>query len=159
MKLNLGCGPDIRPGYVNSDLLGGEAPCDLRKFPWPWPDGCADEILMWHVLEHLPDTYATMAEIKRILKPGGRFIGQVPFCFSQLAYRHPQHVRFFHVESFATLALEFEMELVNASLGVHSVTLTHRLRNMVPFRKFLGQLLLNMWDVVDFEIRKPSKTR
>ena len=81
MKLNLGCGPDIRPGYINVDgsynlLLKPSAEIvvhDLNQFPWPFPDNCADEILMWHVLEHLPDTFKVVTEVKRILKKGGKF--------------------------------------------------------------------------------------
>ena len=83
-RLNLGCGKDMREGYINSDLLGGDVPCDLRKFPWPWPDNHAEEILMWNVLEHMPDTEAAVLEVRRILKPGGKFWGRVPFCFSNM---------------------------------------------------------------------------
>ena len=67
-RLNLGCGKDLREGYINSDLLGGGVQCDLRKFPWPWPDNYADEILMWNVLEHMPDTEATVMEVLVRLK-------------------------------------------------------------------------------------------
>ena len=37
-----------------------------------------DAIILWHVLEHLPDPERTLAEIRRILKPGGRLILAVP---------------------------------------------------------------------------------
>lgn len=155
-RLNLGCGKDLRVGYINSDLLGGDVQCDLRKFPWPWPDNYADEILMWNVLEHMPDTEATVMEVRRILKPGGVFHGRVPFCYSQMAFAHQQHFHYFHVRLFEQMANDLGFELVKAELAVDNVTLTHKLRNLIPFRKFLGQLLLNMWDAVDFELRKPS---
>lgn len=154
IRLNLGCYKDLRPGYINADLLGGDVQCDLRKFPWPWPDNFADEILMWHVLEHLPDTYATMAEIKRILKPGGRFVGQVPHCYSQLAFGCAQHHHYFSEKTFIGIASDFDLECITAKPGVHTLTFNHRLRNLIPFRKFFGLFLLNMWDVVDFEMRK-----
>ncbi|MFP6765893.1 MAG: class I SAM-dependent methyltransferase, partial [Planctomycetaceae bacterium] len=41
-----------------------------------------DAIILWHVLEHLPDPERTLAEIRRILKPGGRLILAVPNCAS-----------------------------------------------------------------------------
>ena len=155
IRLNLGCWKDIREGYINADILPcADVQCDLGKFPWPWPDNYADEILMWHVLEHMPDVYATMAEVKRILKPGGRFVGQVPYCYSQLAFNCAQHYHYFSDKTIESIASDFDMELINAKLGVHTMTLNHRLRNLIPFRKFLSLFLLNMWDIVDFEMRK-----
>ncbi len=37
-----------------------------------------DAVIMWHVLEHLPHPEQTLAEIRRILRPGGRLILAVP---------------------------------------------------------------------------------
>ncbi len=68
MKLNLGCGNDVRNGYINCDngssnqLLANAKilKVDLLEFPWPFESNSADEILMNHVLEHMPDAYAVM---------------------------------------------------------------------------------------------------
>ncbi len=37
-----------------------------------------DEVVIWHVLEHLGDPRGTLAEARRILRPGGRLIVAVP---------------------------------------------------------------------------------
>ena len=57
MKLNLGCGDDIRLGYVNVDFRKTHpsvVEVDLSKFPWPFADDSVDEILMLDFLEHFP---------------------------------------------------------------------------------------------------------
>lgn len=37
-----------------------------------------DQIVIWHVLEHLRDPRATLTECRRLLKPGGRLVVAVP---------------------------------------------------------------------------------
>lgn len=56
MRLNLGCGGKITPGWLNVDKFPTCNPdqvVDLERFPWPWPDDSVDEVRMHHVLEHL----------------------------------------------------------------------------------------------------------
>ena len=38
MKLNLGCGKDLKEGYVNLDIVdyGGNQIHDINKFPYPF---------------------------------------------------------------------------------------------------------------------------
>jgi len=43
-----------------------------------FPDRHFDLVILWHVLEHLPDPAATLREIQRILKPGGWLSVAVP---------------------------------------------------------------------------------
>lgn len=83
MKFNLGCGPDIREGYVNVDyraLHPNVIQADLSLFPWPWPKGCATEILMLDFLEHFPYrmTEVILDQCHSLLSPGGTLTIQVP---------------------------------------------------------------------------------
>lgn len=83
MKLNLGCGHDIREGYVNVDFRATHPTVqvvDLSKFPWPFENQSADEILMLDFLEHFPyaQTQRILLECYRILKPEGELVVQVP---------------------------------------------------------------------------------
>lgn len=51
-----------------------------------YPDEFFDEIIIWHVLEHVEDPSHTIEECRRILRPGGRLIVAVPN-FSSLQAR------------------------------------------------------------------------
>ena len=43
-----------------------------------FPDASFDVVTMWHVLEHVSDPRPTLAEVARILRPGGIFMVAVP---------------------------------------------------------------------------------
>jgi SAM-dependent methyltransferase len=85
MKLNLGCGDKILPGYVNVDVVearAGARPdvvCDLHDLA-PFEDDSADEILSVHVVEHFWrwEIEAVLREWVRVLKPGGRMVVECP---------------------------------------------------------------------------------
>lgn len=102
-RANLGCGKDIRPGYVNVDdrgLRGVDVLVDLSRFPWPFRDDAFDEVRAIHVLEHLPDTIRVMEEIFRITSRGATVTIEVPHYKHSNAYKDPTHVRFFTEETF-----------------------------------------------------------
>jgi SAM-dependent methyltransferase len=46
--------------------------------PIPLPDRCADVVTSFAVLEHVPDERAALAEMFRVLRPGGRLLISVP---------------------------------------------------------------------------------
>ena len=54
LKLNLGCGPNCKPGWLNIDLFDSAADLnlDLRR-PWPLPDGSAVHIYSGTLLSTL----------------------------------------------------------------------------------------------------------
>ncbi len=43
-----------------------------------YPSEFFDRVVIWHVLEHVRDPRATIAEIHRVLKPGGQIVVAVP---------------------------------------------------------------------------------
>ncbi len=69
-----------RVGYTASDydesLHRGVIKLDLQAIDLP--DGSLDVVLTPHVLEHVPDTDRALAELLRVLRPGGHVFLQVP---------------------------------------------------------------------------------
>ncbi len=73
--LNLGCGQQIHPDWLNVDLEAGDPRVfahDLRR-PLPFPGASFSAVYHSHVLEHLPRREAPrfLAECWRVLEPGG----------------------------------------------------------------------------------------
>jgi len=82
-------------GAVNVDCEAWVDPdqiVDLTRFPWPWADDSVDGVCMIHVLEHLPDTVATICELYRIMKPGAEAMINVPHPRSDQFIGSPTHV-------------------------------------------------------------------
>jgi SAM-dependent methyltransferase len=74
MKLNLGCGTNRLPGWLNYD-----AELDITK-PLPFLDGTIDFIFAEHVVEHVHqrEAFSFFEECHRVLKPGGMIRIAVP---------------------------------------------------------------------------------
>jgi len=81
LKIQLGCGPNIKPGWVNLDL---RATADIRldlSRRLPFPDNSTQIIYSEHFLEHIdyPDAaMSLLAECRRILASDGVFSVGVP---------------------------------------------------------------------------------
>lgn len=80
---------DISPA-AKADFL-----CDLDRVPYPFADQTFEEISASHVLEHLREPLAAMAECHRLLVPGGRLVVKAPH-FSR-GFTNPDHERGFDV--------------------------------------------------------------
>ena len=91
-KLNLGSGEDKKEGFINIDLNPLTEPDinhDLNQIPYPFKDNTFDEIVAFHILEHLDKPFLIMKELHRILKPGGLLHIKVPH-FSR-GFSHAEH--------------------------------------------------------------------
>lgn len=99
MKLNVGCGKDIKTGWINCDFKQGpgvDRVFDVSQVPIPFEDNSVDEILVCHVLEHIQNWEMVVLEFHRVLKPGGVLTVRVPYGVTFT----PFHVRFFMPETF-----------------------------------------------------------
>ena len=141
MKLNLGCGPNKLPGYVNVDKYGEpDLLHDLEQFPWPWASDSVGEVLASHVMEHLgstPDAFiGVMKELYRVCRDGAEV---------RIAVPHPRHDDFLadptHVRAITPMTL----------------ALFSRRQNLEWVEQGGSNTTLALYHGVDFETRKIAR--
>lgn len=75
-RLNVGCGHNILPSWLNVDLQGGRRGTVFMDATrrWPFDEKSFDAILCEHTIEHMPKDAGVrlLAEALRVLRPGGR---------------------------------------------------------------------------------------
>jgi SAM-dependent methyltransferase len=105
-KLNLGCGWDVRPGFVNADLapLPGVEVVLAGDEGLPFRDASFDAIIAKDVLEHLGDPTASLREAHRVLRPDGVLVLSTVHFTSRDLYVDPTHRRGFSVRTLGFFA-------------------------------------------------------
>ena len=108
-RINLGSGKDYMLGWLNLDILERAQPdlvldlaqpltlplvtTSLLGTPLCLTEGEVEMVYANNVLEHVPDLPALMANILRLLKPGGQLLVEVPYEHALTAWQDPTHVR------------------------------------------------------------------
>ena len=162
MKLNLGCGKDIRVGYINIDRKpwpGVNIVMDIQE-PLPFPDGSVDEIRAWSVLEHLIEWEAVVEECLRVLRPGGVLDAHVPYRLNCNTF----HKRYFDETSFNGFVVgspEFvgpEATTLEGIQAFHIEKITIERKPRYPFawhlKKYLGLPYVGRKWAIGFILRK-----
>lgn len=72
----------VEAGDITADKLIGVLRGDARRLPFP--DATFDVVITSEVLEHIQDDVSAIAEMARVLKPGGRFAATVPSWFPEV---------------------------------------------------------------------------
>lgn len=98
MKLNLGCGRDIKEDWINIDLLPGAGVDLVLDLDQPKPfelaeDDSVDEFLVSHLIEHLHYPLSLAEAMWRAAKPGATAIFRTPHGASDDADEDLTHVR------------------------------------------------------------------
>lgn len=65
-------GVDLNPEAVANGVAAGLRVMDARRLEFP--DASFDKVYSFHVIEHVSDLATALAEIDRVLKPGGRVL-------------------------------------------------------------------------------------
>lgn len=106
VKLHLGCGRNILPGFLNLDvapLPGVDIVFDLSQCQTkqiPLADNSVGEFLASHLLEHIREPLHLMQELYRVAAPGAKALFLTPYGSSDDAWEDPTHVRPYFLNSF-----------------------------------------------------------
>lgn len=135
----------------------------------PFASESFDAITLWDVLEHLSDPHAAVAEIARLLRPGGRLVlttGDVGSLVARLSGSHwhlytiPEHLFFFSRRSLQLLleAHGLRVETLRADSSIYTLgylveRLRKALRGRVSGRRSTWPgvalpILVNLFDIV-----------
>lgn len=109
IRLNLGAGLRQLPGFYSVDqveLPGVDILATLEEPLGEIPDNSVAEIYCRHTLEHVTRLLELLAEIHRVVQPGGKIEIIVPHFSNPYGYSDPTHVRFFGLYSFFYFADE-----------------------------------------------------
>ncbi len=74
IRIQFGSGGHIKKGWINVDLnksQGANISWNMERFPYPFPNNYADEILCEMTLEHIKTPTKAIREFHRIIKPSG----------------------------------------------------------------------------------------
>src|SRR3981081_2636021 len=94
-QLNVGCGRNIKEGWINLDsaaLPGVDLIADLdnlREMPIDLPDDSGEQFLLSHVIGRVRDSLGLMQELWRLAMPGAIAVIRVPHGGSDDAWEDP----------------------------------------------------------------------
>jgi SAM-dependent methyltransferase len=169
-KLNLGCGNEIIPGFINLDIgcipgIDLSADCECKKFGLPFKKNLFVEVRASHLLEHIQNFIGLMEEIHRICLPGGKILIWVPYYRYEGAFHDPTHVRFFAERSFDIFSSQYKynyytkarFDLVDMRLNIVQKTSVPSLAKKVmkfpiPMRIFFNNFMWNLYSEIYYEL-------
>jgi SAM-dependent methyltransferase len=140
-KLNVGCGRNILPGWINLDcaaLPGVDVVANLElcdEVPLPLDDSSVDELLLQHVLEHINKPLPLMQELHRVAKPEALAIVRTPYGGTDDAWEDPTHVRPYFIGSFCYFSQPLYWR---ADYGYRGDWRVQRIVLLVPKARVLG---------------------
>ena len=114
LAINLGSGyTNLSDDVYNVDLLPYDSVnviCDIENLPFK--DNSIDYILNVAVLEHVPNAPAAIAEIYRVLKPGGKLYCFIPFM--QAFHASPYDFNRYTYEGMKIQFQEFDIKKIHS---------------------------------------------
>lgn len=149
-KLNLGCGKNIKEGYINIDLYKGDGVdiiLNLEEARLPFPENSVDEIYISHALEHISNRYNLILECHRVLKPRGKLIIYLPASSISI-----MHNSYFHSKDYFKPIIGFDKRNGNYQVNNYFNLIYQKRRLRKPillyfrFRNWLLNLFTDEWE-------------
>jgi SAM-dependent methyltransferase len=109
IKLDIGCGPNKKSGYIGVDKNNYPGVDHIIDFMngLPFSDNSVDEIRAYDFIEHVSDKSFTLREFWRVCKEGAIVDIQVPDAsVGQGAFRDPTHLSFWVPQSFLPMYMD-----------------------------------------------------
>ena len=156
-KLNLGCGLDIRQGYINLDmhkLNGVDIVHDVNNLPLPFSENEFDYILCQDVLEHVDNLIGLMKELNRVIRKDGIVEIRVPHFTSANNYADPTHKNRFSVRTFYFFTIKsrfdrnYYFDFAFESIEEIKLTYSKKIIYNIPFFMFFN---LNIFSLELYE--------
>jgi glycosyltransferase involved in cell wall biosynthesis len=113
IRLNLGCGRDIKRDWVNLDCMklpGVDVVANLDDClnnSLPFSESSVHEIYASHLIEHIRYSLPLMQELYRIAKPDAKATFRLPYGSSDEAFEDPTHVKQYFLNSFGYFSQPF----------------------------------------------------
>jgi predicted SAM-dependent methyltransferase len=110
LKLDLGCGQNVTPGFKGVDLDDADYIVDLFQFPWPFDNNSVTEVVSNHLIEHIPHYrpeyggvdgfWMFFNELHRICAKNAKVVLTCPYARSDRRDWDPSHTRGIHEMNF-----------------------------------------------------------
>jgi predicted SAM-dependent methyltransferase len=160
--LNFGCGKDIRPEYLNVDIIkmpGVDKVVDFNKFPYPFKDNTFEEVIIVHVLEHLDNFIKVMQDLHRVCRGGAIIKIWGPYFHHHTAYQDPTHKHFFTLGTFDYFSSNYNLNYYTKARFkiLKKKLIPSWLGQFVPLKRYflnmLGMIFGELVEQVYFELK------
>jgi len=162
MKLNAGCGNDIKEGWINLDFNfheGVDVIHNLNEVPYPFQDNTFDCIVMNMVFEELDKWEEIILELYRISKPNAVWSIIVPYYHCRTAF-NPYHKMFFHLDTFSVFSDVNRVHTSRMKPILYKITKRELVPNnliaqLIPTksRNYIGMIFGEMYNQIIFEMK------